>query len=505
MKSIWETLEKQTSQWNALSRQSLAGEIWADYVLLRFNQTGDTRAFDFLYPYLNHADKQTRKKAIGIACQVFKGRGAKAIRDSSYFTDNPDPFLRDRAVKIIGAAVTGLKDAVILETLRPYLNHKNQFIRLMALEELGKAATGLANNKIYQEIIRVSKTFKNIKKENVLYITEMAIARVYAGKPTEEIYNVLKPTKPLAEWENFDETMPVLFYGASKEWYDRAYKEIYEPGFHLHEHPDQKDNFMIRFTLRECIEGWCHISRGMGIEALKTMLHLRIMRCPGYALLNAAQELFIGADVEKNKKPLTKMIKTGDIPAQRIAILCLAQMMKSTCDKDTVKLLKEMCKVKSRAVRSIALSGLGLVARSSCDESLKQICLEHIGIDETAKAGIHGLGLLFLGSGRDDVFEIILSIAERFRNRPAKVRYSKPLAVCYWTAGLIYLGTGSRKPLDFLLDILNLPQMPHNFGYQWYASKALLMSEFPETALKCVIRHSQGIRYPLGRDILEYS
>ena len=54
-----------------------------------------------LYPYLNHAQPKTRLRAIGVAAYVFEGRGPKVLDSLDYFTRNPDPFLRDRAVQVI--------------------------------------------------------------------------------------------------------------------------------------------------------------------------------------------------------------------------------------------------------------------------------------------------------------------------------------------------------------------------------------------------------------------
>ena len=71
MKDIWNALEERTQTWQALGRQGLADALWADYVSIRFGRTGNPHALDYLYPYLNHADKGTRLKAIDVAACVF--------------------------------------------------------------------------------------------------------------------------------------------------------------------------------------------------------------------------------------------------------------------------------------------------------------------------------------------------------------------------------------------------------------------------------------------------
>ena len=99
MKDLLNTLEERTRAWNALGRQGVADAVWADYVSIRFGRTGDPRALEYLYPYLNHAVKETRLKAIDVAAHVFEGRGPKVVDALDYFTKNPDHFLSDRAVQ----------------------------------------------------------------------------------------------------------------------------------------------------------------------------------------------------------------------------------------------------------------------------------------------------------------------------------------------------------------------------------------------------------------------
>ena len=145
MKDIWNVLEERTRTWEALERQSLADAIWEDYISVRFGRTGNPRALEYLYPYLNHAHRQTRSRAIEVAAHVFAGRGQRAIDDLDYFTRNPDLFLRDRAVQVIGVAVNGSGLRIILQVLAPYLSHRNQFVRRLAVIALGEACAGRGN------------------------------------------------------------------------------------------------------------------------------------------------------------------------------------------------------------------------------------------------------------------------------------------------------------------------------------------------------------------------
>ena len=99
MKDLWKALEEQSSAWNALARQGLADTIWADYVSIRFGRTGDPRALDYLYPYLNNAAKQTRLQAIEVAARVFEGRGPRALDSLDYFTQYCGHFLSGHSAK----------------------------------------------------------------------------------------------------------------------------------------------------------------------------------------------------------------------------------------------------------------------------------------------------------------------------------------------------------------------------------------------------------------------
>ena len=134
---------------------------------------------------------------------------------------------------------------------------------------------------------------------------------------------------------------------------------------------------------------------------------------------------------------------------------------------------------------------MGMAARSTCDEDVRRLCLDRAKDDETAPAAIHALGMVFLGSGRTEVFADIRRLAEHHRARPVRSRkYSKPLAACYLAAGLLYLGTGSEEPVQFLLDVLALPRRGRHGEYHWCAARALVMVEFSEATL--------GRRYLLG-------
>jgi len=486
MKNMWNTLEERTRAWSAIERQGLAAAIWEDYVSVRFGCTGDPRALEYLYPYLNNANKWTRLKAIEVAARVFEGQGPHTTYMLDYFTKNPDPLLRDRAVIVIGAAMKGWEDRLVLELLQPYLNHRNQFIRRLAVAALGEACVGQASKHVLAEIQRVAKKPRGWQAE-----VHWAIANVFAGRPTEEVYTLLAtPVLPECVHEGNPHAISVLVRNASDKWYERTYKEIFEPRLFDNKVENENDRL---FFQREGIATFCHASPKRGMDVLRRMLHLRNYRRTCRAMLSLAQFCFVGPDPDVHREPLMKLAQNGDVPEQRIASLCLGRLMMGLENSETIGLLTELCNARNKSVQAAALTGLGMAARSTCDEELLKLCLEKALVDETATAGIRAMGMLFLGSGREDVFSEIRGKAELYRRRPVRGRkYCKPLSACYWATGLVYLGTGSMQPVDFLIDVLAQPKVPRMSQYQWAASKALVMIEFSEGTL------AQAFAKPIG-------
>jgi HEAT repeat protein len=476
MTDIWNLLEKRTRAWHALGRQGLADAIWADYVSLRFGRTGNPLALEYLYPYLNHAQRPVRLRAIEVATRVFKGRGPRAIEDLDYFTRNPDLFLRDRAVQVIGSAVSGSPETLVLDTLSPYLNHRNQFIRKQALVALGEATEGQGSDRVLAEIQRVARQSGPREDE-----VDLATARAFAGRPTEKVYSaVAKPHLNDRIDTGNQMAVAVLVRGASQEWYGRASAEIFEPRLHSAVEPA----WMRRFIQREGLLALCHAAAGMGMEPLSHMVHLRHSRCTGHAMLYAVPACFATADAEANRGPLIDLARSGDAAAQRIAARALGRMTLGAGDAQAIDVLRDLVASPNRAVQAAALDGLGMAARSTCDEELHAACLDLAREGETATAAVRALGAAFLGSGQSGVFEDIRSIAGEYRARPVRgKKHSKPLAACYLAAGLVYLGTGSREPVEWLLDALERPGTPGRDAYRRPAAKALVMVEFPEWKL----------------------
>jgi len=480
MQDLWHALEERSRAWDALSRQGLADAVWEDYVTFRFGRTGDPRALAYLYPYLNHASRRVRETAIEVAGSVFEGRGPRALDALAYFTKNPDPFLRDRAVIPVGRAVSGSPDHVVLEVLRPYLEARNQFVRKLALVELGRACAGQASAKVLAEIRRVGE-LPGPRADEV----EMAVARLFSGHPTEEAYAlVARPELTDRIDTGNQQAVAELVAGASDEWYERACREMFEPRLHAQEGGGERRPFITDFIRRDGITALCRAARGRGMEPLRRMLHLRGRRCTLHALLHSAPDCFAGADLGANRAPLIDLVRKGDLQEQRIAALCLGRLAMGLDDTDSVAALRDLCQASSKAVQAAALTDLGMAARSSCDEGLRKLCLDHTESDETAAAAMRALGMIFLGSARGDVLADIRARADLYRGRPVQGRkYCKPLAACYRAAGLVYLGTGSAEPVDFLLDVLAVPRRHPGDEYHWTAARALVMIEFSETTL----------------------
>lgn len=476
MQDLWNTLEERTRAWSTLGRQGVADAIWEDYVSLRFARTGDPLALEYLRPYLNHASRATRLRALDVAARVFEGRGPRAVEALSYFTTHPDPFLRDRAVIVVGAAVTGSPDTVILDVLAPYLDDRNQYVRKLALVALGKASSGQASERVLAEIRRVAEG-PGPREDEV----EMAVAAAFAGRPNDDVYmQILRPESERELERDNAAAMAVLVRGASDGWYQRACVELFEPRLHT----AASVGWQAGFFRRDGVLALCYAAPGRGMEPLRRMLHVRGERCSGYAMLKHAPECFAGADPEANFAPLAELAASGDVPAQRIAAVCLGRLMFGGEDAGTIGLLREVADAKSPAVRAAALTGLGLAARSSCDGELHRLCIDRERHPETATEAIRALGMLSLGSGRREVFEDILGLASEYAHRPiASRKYSRPLAACYRAIGLLYLGTGSLEPVEFLLEVLARPRAGWSDEYRWVAARALTMIEFSEAAL----------------------
>jgi HEAT repeat protein len=478
MKDLWMALEERTRTWDALRRQGLADSVWRDYVSVRFRRTGDPRALEYLYPYLNHADQETRRHAIDAAATVFEGRGAGFINALGYFTTNPDLFLRDRAVIVVGAAVTGSRDEVILEALTPYLNSPNLFVRKLALVALGKAAAGQASARVLAQIRRVGQ-LPGPREDEV----RLAIATAFAGRPTEEVWSLVAGPQQQEKTDRDAGATAVLARGASEEWYQRACAEVFEPRLHADEATDEGTGWKRGLILRGGVTALCHAGAEKGMEPLSRMLHLRGGRAPGHALFRSAPELFASADPAQHRDSLIELARRGDVSTQRIAAVCLGRLVTGLEDETAIAALRELSDAKSKAVQAAALSGLGMAARSTCDDGLRRLCLDRFVEHETATAAMGALGMIFLGSGRRDVFAEIRDRATMLREAPVRSRqYCKPLAACYRAAGLLYLGTGSVEPVEFLLDVLAHPPRRYD-EYRWAAAESLVMVEFTESAL----------------------
>jgi hypothetical protein len=179
------------------------------------------------------------------------------------------------------------------------------------------------------------------------------------------------------------------------------------------------------------------------------------------------------------------MARSGDIQEQRIAAVCLGRLVMGADDADAIELLRDLCAARNRAVRAAAVTGLGMAARSTCDEELRRTCLGLTLEDETGTPAIGALGMIFLGSGRSDVFGELRKLAEGYRARPVRSkRHCRPLAKCYLAVGRVFLGTGSLEPLPYLLDVLASPRVARACDeYHWCAARALMMVEFSESAL----------------------
>ncbi len=479
MSDLWRTLEERSANWNVISRQGLVDSVWLHYVTARFGRTGDPRALDYLYPYL--AKAATRHQAVRVARDVFEGRGAQALETLTYFTQHPDSFLRDRAVRLVGAAVTGSGWELILQTLQPYLQSNNQFVRRQAVVALSQAARGQASDAVLREILEVAAETPAIGTN----LRISAITLLYQGAPTEETYRLA--VKPERDWERNivdfevdEDKVGHLVMGAEEVWFDRMYEDLLAHMLIPDEFPEEVGRGWMRPGRHKgAVEGLSTAGAGRGMKPFLRMLEVRQGHGAIHAMMRVAPRCFVGANLDDCLDPLSKLAVSGDVATQRVAAVCLGRLVMHQDREDTISLLADLCNAKNGAVRAAAVRGVGMAARSHSDESLRRICLRLADEPETSRAAIRALGTVYLGTGRSDVFGEIRDRAVALRNRPVRgKKHNKPLAACYFSAGLIYAGTGSLEPVEFLLDGMARPRES-----QHMAARGLVMTEFPESRL----------------------
>ena len=479
MSDLWRTLEERSSNWNVISRQGLVDSIWLHYVTARFGRTGDPRALDYLYPYLGKA--ATRHQAVRVARDVFEGRGAQVLETLTYFTQNPDPFLKDRAVRLVGAAMTGSGWEAILQTLQPYLRSRNQFVRRQAVVALSQAAREEASDVVLAEILEVAAATPAIGSNLLM----SAITLLYQGAPTEETYRlVVKPernwSRNIIDFEGDTDKVGHLVMGADEVWFDRLCEDVLELMLTLDEFPEEVGRGWMRpMRHRGAVYGLSTAGAGRGMKPLLRMLEVRHGHCAIHSMMRLAPRCFVGAELNDCLEPLSELAAIGDVATQRVACVCLGRLVMDQDCEDVIRVLADLCSANNGAVRAAAVRGVGMAARSLSDESLRRICLRLIDEPETSRAALRALGTIYLGTGRSDVFGEIHDRAVALRNRPVRgKKHNKPLAACYFSAGLIYAGTGSLDPVEFLLDGMARPRES-----QHMAAKALVMTEFPESRL----------------------
>ncbi len=476
MSDMWKMLEEHTRAWRDRERQAVADTVWSDYVTARFSRTGDRRALEFLYPYMNRADRDVRVHALHVAGRVFEGSGPKALPDLDYVIANTDPFLRDRAAIVVGAAMTGWDPPVVIETLRPYLNHRNRFIQRTAMTALARATARSASEQVLDEIVRVSEASGAGRRA-----VAMAVATVFEGRPTDRAYGLVADLSPgLIQWHE-DEALGILIRGASDEWYERACRDVFDVRLGV---KARRGDWRQYFQPRTGVWSLGLAGTGRGIDPLRRMLVARSHRPEIYQMLQSAQRCFHRADVDANRSPLIELLKTGDVPTQRVAAVCLGRLLMGNGDTEATALLMDLTRAANAAVRAGAVRGLGMLAQSTFDKAIGERCLDMADGEETAAAAIGAFGRVYLGSGQADAFARLREKAQAFRHRPAIGRHRYlPLQSCYAATGRVYLGTGATNPVDFLLDPIVQSRAAWD-NYRWAAGRSLVMIEFPASSLE---------------------
>jgi hypothetical protein len=469
MQDLWTNLAERTQSWQALGRQHLADAIWAPYVISRFERTGDERALQFVYPYLKSTEPGKRRQAIQVAARIFEGRGPGAIADLDYFTQNTDPYIRDRAPLVIAGAMHGYPGAEILTALKPYLGSSNEFTRRTALKGACRAAPSDGHEAILAEL-QAADTI-NTRKSDIEY----DVALLFAGRPTEETYRFV--TREGCD----EEALGALLDGASSEWFERA----------------RREHFLdwIAERGRWAIEGYLIACRGRGHAALEPILPHLLREIGRRGIIGEAARCFTGSDISESRAHLLDLVRTGDVAEQRFSAICLGRLLFASEDPDAIKALLALCQSRNGAVRAAGMLGVAMVAKSTANQELGSICEKGMQTPETARAAVCGFGLLYQGSGRHRAFEALRTCADAYRNRPVQGRkHYRPLAESYGSVGRIYQGTGSPDPVDYLLDAV-APSPVQWSLYRWAAARALLMVESPWSTLNRIYRGEEDWLY----------
>ena len=134
----------------------------------------------------------------------------------------------------------------------------------------------------------------------------LGLGHVYAGKPTEEVYNeFLEYLTPPPRMGQFHQArgLAMLVQGAGDEWYQRAHDSVVVP---LLQFSGTAENppWLPVLIRRDGVLAGSMAGRGRGMSALKPMLRLRNRSCTLHALLWHAAECFVGAGTDSNRDAL---------------------------------------------------------------------------------------------------------------------------------------------------------------------------------------------------------
>jgi hypothetical protein len=474
MPTLWAVLEERTRGWSALARQALADTVWQDQVLGRFDRSGDPRALPYLYPYLRHHDRQVRLRTLAVAARVFAGAGGAALPHLAWFTENPDLFIRDRAVQVVASAMHGAAEAELLATLSPYGASANRFVRRQALTGMAAAAAATCSNAVVGTLERISSSLGE-------ELPTTALAEVHAGHPTEAVW------RRLVGEPNHDRAVDaaaLLVRGAPEPWFDRALAEAFVPRFSNRLIGDERGHVI--FRQRNAVLACGRGGRGRGMRGLVPMLGIG-ESCAAHAVLVAVHDLFDDADEAEQRPRLERSLASGALPEQRLATIALGRLLMASGDEAAIALLRERCASGSGALRAAAVQSLGCVARSSARRDLLELARPLLADGETAVAALRAIGLIALGTGDRDADRLVRDEMARWSALPRGRRHHRPLAACHWALGLVHLGTGDAAVLDALLPTFALPDVPAYRAYRSAASKAVSLVEHGEPWLTIAV------------------
>ena len=476
MDGIWDALAEKSRSMKALNRQGMADAIWPYFLLARYAKTGQAESLDFLIPYLQHADKSYRSRALDVTARIYDGAGQSAIADLEYITKNADLRIRDRSVHVVAACLKTLPPAEMLSGLAGYISHKNHFIRAQALRELGQCGYQTGSKDLLNAILDIRN------HGNSQLYRDLALSRIFSGNPTDEVYcRVAKPEFAAAIDNGNSYTTALLVRGDKTGYRDMALEAVLRPRLET-----RIEGWLGQLIRRDGVIGMVVAFPDKPGFVLESVLPVIGEACVFRASLAWLPSLFQNSEDSFLRDKLIQLAESDDERVGTVAIACLGRYLRGS-DEEIPNVLRDACHAKSSGLQAQALLSLGMAAEGTADSSIMRLLQNNVGRYDLAVASILSMGFLNKGLGEGKATSIILNVLEDFTVNPKPGRRSnKRIRNALLALGLAYAGTGLDNPVEVLFEYVSLPAYARNAEYRRCAARALTMIQFPEPRIQAV-------------------